>query len=130
MRLDGRYGFRPASFNRVQVFGLGLMVEDFDWASAADVYDRLHQVHDRNLASTAAAQDRADALLRHEEMRSVDGELLVPVNCGQELYDVVEVTDPTAGLSSTRRRVLAMTLRYSRSGHAPAYEMRLRLGAV
>jgi hypothetical protein len=127
--LKGRYGFRPASFNRAQVFGQGLMVEDFDWTSAGDVYDRLHQVHDRNLTSTAAAQDRADALLRHEEMRALDDEVVVPVNCGQELYDVAEVTDPGAGLASARRRVLAMNLRYVRDRPA-AYEMRLRLGAV
>jgi hypothetical protein len=127
--LEGRYGCRSASFNRVQVFGQGLMVEDFDWAGADDVYDRLHQAHDRNLGSVAAAQERADALLRHEEMRSADDGLLVPVNCGQELYDVVEVTDPGAGLSAARRRVLAISLRYVRDRLA-AYEMRLRLGAV
>ena len=126
----GLYGSRSASFNRVQVFGQDLMVEDFDWTSVGDIYDRLHQTHDLNLASMAAAQDRADALLRHGEMQAADGEVLVPVNCGQELYDVVEVTDPRAGLSATRRRVLAMSLRYVRDRPSPAYEMRLGLGAV
>lgn len=127
--LEGRHGFRSAAFNRVQVFGQGLMVEEFDWPSVNDVYDRLSQAHDLNLASVAAAQDRADALLRHEEMRAADDELLAPVNCGQELYDVVEVTDVGVGLSAARRRVLAMGLRYVRDRPA-AYEMRLRLGAV
>jgi len=128
--LEGRYGFRSASFNRVQVFGQSLMVEDFDWTGVGDIYDRLHQAHDRNLTSTAAAQDRADALLRHQEMQAADDEVLVPVNCGQELYDVVEVTDPGAGLSAARRRVLSMSFRYVRNRPTPAYEMRLRLGAV
>jgi hypothetical protein len=128
--LEGRYGFRSASFNRVQVFGQSLMVEDFDWTGVGDIYDRLHQAHDRNLTSTAAAQDRADALLRHQEMQADDDEVLVPVNCGQELYDVVEVTDPGAGLSAARRRVLSMSFRYVRNRPTPAYEMRLRLGAV
>ncbi len=128
--LEGRYGFRSASFNRVQVFGQNLMVEDFDWTGVDDIYDRLHQAHDRNLTSTAAAQDRADALLRHQEMQAADDELLVPVNCGQELHDVVEVTDARAGLSAARRRVLAMSLRYVRGRPTPAYEMRLRLEAV
>jgi hypothetical protein len=128
--LEGRYGSRSASFNRVQVFGQNVMVEGFDWTSVADIYDRLHQAHDLNLTSTAAAQDRADALLRHEEMRAADGEVLVPVNCGQELYDVVEVSDPRAGLSAARRRVLAMSLRHVRDKPTAAYEMRLRLGAV
>jgi len=128
--LAGRYGSRSASLNRVQVFGQDLMVEDFDWTSVGDIYDRLHQVHDRNLTSTATAQDRADTLLRHEEMQASDDEVWVPVNCGQELYDVVEVSDPGAGLSATRRRVLAMSLRYVRDRPTAAYEMRLRLGAV
>jgi hypothetical protein len=128
--LEGRYGFRSTSFNRVQVFGQSLMVEDFDWTGVGDIYDRLHQDHDRNLTTTAAAQDRADALLRHQEMRAADDEVLAPVNCGQELYDVVEVTDPRAGLSAARRRVLAMSLRYVRSRPTPAYEMRVRLEAV
>jgi hypothetical protein len=128
--LEGRYGFRCASFNRVQVFGQNLMVEDFDWTGVGDIYDRLHQAHDRNLTSTAAAQDRADALLRHQEMQAADDGLLVPVNCGQELYDVVEVTDSRAGLSAAQRRVLAMSLRYVRDRPTPAYEMRLSLGAV
>ncbi len=128
--LGGRYGCRSASFNRVQVFGQSLMVEDFDWTGVGDIYDRLHQDHDRNLTSVAAAQDRADAFLRHQEMEAADDELLVPANCGQELYDVVEVTDPMAGLSAARRRVLAISLRYTRDSPTPAYEMRLRLGAV
>jgi hypothetical protein len=127
--LGGSYSFPSPFFNRVQVFGQGLMVEDFDWTSANDIYDRLSQVHDRNLGSVAPAQERADALLRHEEIRSADDDLLAPVNCGQELYDVVEVTDPGAGLSAARRRVLAMSLRYVRD-RAAAYDMRLRLGAV
>lgn len=128
--LAGRYGSRSASLNRVQVFGQDLMVEDFDWTSVGDIYDRLHQVHDRNLTSTAAAQDRADALLRHGEMQASDNELLVPVNCGQELYDVLEVTDARAGLSGARRRVQTMSLRYVRDRPTAAYEMGLRLGAV
>jgi hypothetical protein len=43
---------------------------------------------------------------------------------------VVEVTDSRAGLSAAQRRVQAMSLRYVRDRPAPAYEMRLRLGAV
>lgn len=128
--LAGRYGSRSAPFNRVQVFGQDVMVEDFDWASAGNVYDRLDQVHDRNLTTTETAQDRAEALLRHEEMQASDDEVLALANCGQELYDVVEVTDPRVGLSAARRRVMAMSLRYVRDRPAPAYEMGLRLGAV
>jgi len=50
------------------------------------------------------------------------------VNCGQELYDVIEVTDAVAGLSAAKRRVLGLALRYSAA--AGTYEQRLRLGGV
>ncbi len=127
--LRGRYGRGGLEFNRVQVFGQGLMLDAFDWPSIDDVYDRLLQVHDLNLTTADDLQGRADALLRKAEMQSLDGEVVVPVNCGQELYDVVTITDPAAGLSEARRRVLGISLRYSRAA-APIYQMRLRLGAV
>ena len=56
--------------------------------------------------------------------------MVVRVNCGQELYDVVSVTDAAAGLSAAKRRVMGMVLRYSTDARSPAYEQRLRLGAV
>jgi len=62
-------------------------------------------------------------------MASLAGEIVVPVNCAQELYDVVTVTDPVAGLAAARRRVMGVALRYSRSRDA-VYEMRLALGAA
>jgi hypothetical protein len=50
------------------------------------------------------------------------------VNCGQELYDVIEVTDAVAGLSAAKRRVLGLDLRYS-TGKRAIYEQRILLGA-
>jgi hypothetical protein len=114
----------------VQVFGRGLMVDAFDWPSIDAVYDRLLQVHDLNLGTTAEAQSRADAPLREAAMASRSEEIAVPVNCGQELYDVVTLTDARAGLGAAPRRVTGMSLQYSRVAAKPVYEMRLRLGAV
>ncbi|GAG36220.1 unnamed protein product, partial [marine sediment metagenome] len=128
--LRGRYGALSRDFNRVQVFGDGVMVDRFDWGSIDDLYDRLLQVHDLNLSSVATAEERADALQRNAALGEEGGEILVPVNCGQELYDVVAITDAGAGLSSARRRVMGMALRYSVDGRSPAYEQRIRLGAV
>jgi len=59
----------------------------------------------------------------------MSGEITVPVNCGQELYDVVEATDPGAGLTAAKRRVLGISLRYS-TGERPEYQQRIALGAV
>ena len=128
--LSGRYETGALDFNRVQVFGQGRMLDAFDWESIDDVYDRLRQVHDLNLTTADQLQERVDALMRQAAIASLDGEIGVPVNCGQELYDVVTVTEPAAGLSEARRRVLGISLYYSRAGAAPLYQMRLRLGAV
>jgi hypothetical protein len=128
--LQGRYGVADCEANRVQVFGRGLMVDAFDWPSIEQVYERLLQVHDLNLGTTADAQSRADALLREAAMAARSEEIVVPVNCGQEMYDVVTVTDPRSGLTAAPRRVTGMSLHYSRAGAKPVYEMRLRLGAV
>ena len=54
--------------------------------------------------------------------------MLVPVNCGQQLYDVIEVTDARAGLAAAKRRVLGMTLVYQ--PQRGEYFQRLELGGV
>jgi hypothetical protein len=126
--LAGRYAEEPGA-NRVQVFGSGVFGERFDWPGVAAALDRLRQVDDRNLTTVAQVEARADAVLRAEVLAASDGEITVPVNCGQELYDVVEVTDARAGLAAARRRVLGLALRYS-TGERPAYEQRVTLGGV
>lgn len=77
----------------------------------------------------AEVEDRADAVLRKAEIQSASGEITVPVNCGQELYDVVEVTDKIAGLSAAKRRVLGLALEYA-TGERAVYRQRITLGAV
>jgi hypothetical protein len=47
-----------------------------------------------------------------QEIDTIDGRITVPVNCGQQLYDVIEITDTYCGLASVKRRVLGMTLVY------------------
>jgi hypothetical protein len=128
--LETRYRTGDIELDRVQVFGQGIMLDAFDWPGIGEVYDRLHQEQDLNLTTSDQAQGRADALLRKAAISSLTDELLVLVNCGQELYDVVTVTDPAMRLDAAPRRVLGMTLRYSRGSAAPRYDMRLRLGAV
>lgn len=66
--------------------------------------------------------------MRHAEIESVDGEISVPVNCGQQLYDVIAVTDSKAGLVGEKKRVLGLSLLYD-PAHGE-YMQRLALGAV
>jgi len=123
-----RYASAGLPYNRAQVFGAGVVAEDFRWSSVADEFDRLRQVLDLNMSSTTLAQDRAAATLRQGELSLDLGELVGPVNCGQELQDVVSVTDARAGLSNAKYRVVGLVFRYRRRGNRPEYEQRLLLG--
>ncbi len=126
--LEGLFTDFTQQPNRVQVYGSGVMAESFDWTEINDTYDRLRQVHDLNLTTLSKAQQRAEAELRQAQIAATGGEITVPLNCGQELYDVIDITDVRAGLNQAKRRVLGLTWKY-----VPAqgrYEQRLRLGAV
>lgn len=127
--LQGRYLTRAQEHNRVQVFGSGNMGEAFAWAEVDQIFDRIIQVHDLNLDTAQKSQERADAVLRQQVVASLEGLLTAPANCGQELMDVIEITDPAPGLVGARRRVVGLGFRYSR-GDKPRYHSTLSLGGV
>jgi hypothetical protein len=132
--LEGRYRHGAWGFNRVRVEGLepvggtAIIVDSFSWEQIARLHDRLALVDDSNIDTVSRAGERGNAYLREAEMESVEGMIRVPVNCGQQLYDVIDITDARAGLSEEKRRVVAMTLLFlSERGE---YEQRFSLGAV
>ncbi len=132
--MEGRYYQGAWELNRVQVEGYDtgsdemIVVDRFAWDEIDRLYDRLRQMEDRNIDTVDKAQERGDAYLRHAEVASTGGSILVPANCGQQLYDVVDITDIRAGLNAARRRVLGFVLVYSpRRGE---YRQRLQLGSV
>jgi hypothetical protein len=127
--LEGRYSSLASPFNRIQAFGSGVLGEAFAWEEVEELYDRLLQVHDINLDTQGKADERSQALLYQGQRAALAGEIVVPVNCGQELYDVVELTDGRAGLNAQRRRVIGLNLRYS-AGRRPRYLHSLGLGGV
>ncbi len=127
--VEGRYGESAQAHTRVQVYGAAGVSEAFLWDEMALLGERLLQHHDLNLDTVSKAQGRAAEIVRRLESEAVSGEITVPVNCGQEMYDVVEVTDARAGLASARRRVVGMALDYRRDG-PPRYVLRLSLGGV
>lgn len=83
---------------------------------------------DSNLGTVAQAQERGEACLRKSVIASLSGSVTVPVNCGQQLCDVVAITDSRVGLSAAKRRVLGLALSYR--PQRGEYEQRLLLGAV
>jgi len=85
-------------------------------------------LEDRNLGTVSEAEGRGDAHLRQADINSQSGDIVIPVNCGQQMYDVIDITDSRAGLTSEKKRVLGITFRYdSRHG---IYRQSLSLGAV
>lgn len=127
--MAGRYAEGSPRANRAQAFGQGAFGEAFDWPSIEKEYDRLAQAADRALTTETQVQERAEAMLRQGLMDTATGEITAAVNCGLELWDVIEVTDPLAGLAGTKKRVTAIDMRYS-TGERPAYEQRLTLSEV
>jgi len=131
---EGRYRKGAQAINRVQVEGYdpvgeeSIVVDSFVWEEIERLYDRLRQLEDRNIDTVAKAQARGEAYLREAEIESASGIIRIPVNCGQQLYDVIDITDSRAGLSAEKKRVLGLTLAYNpRRGE---YEERLSLGEV
>ncbi len=131
---EGRYRTGAWELNRVQVEGYDtngeapIIAESFAWDEINKLCDRLQQLYDRNLDTIAKAQARGEAYLREAEIESANSIIRIPVNCGQQLYDVIDITDSRAGLSAEKRRVLGLIMVYQPS--KAQYEHRLALGAV
>jgi hypothetical protein len=99
----------------------------FDWDLLSLGIDNLRMHYDANLEATDQAGKRADALLRHETLEAMGDQIVVPTNVGQEIYDVITVTDKRCGIDEAKYRVLAIQTDYDR--HKSVYEQRLTLGA-
>ncbi len=131
---EGRYRVGAWELNRVQVEGYDpgsdepVVVDSFTWSEIDKLYDRLRQLEDKNIDTVAKAQQRGEAYLRQAEIESASGVIRIPVNCGQQLYDVIDITDSRAGLSAEKKRILGLILVYN--PHRGEYEERLSLGAV
>jgi len=104
-----------------------ILEEALDWDLLALAIDILEQDYDPNLQTAARAQERADAILRHVTLSAAKGLITIGTNVGQELLDVVEVTDQRCGISGVRYRVGAIQTHYDcRKG---IYSQRLELCA-
>jgi hypothetical protein len=114
--------------NRVCVLGLDKYNEALVVDDIAATGERVLQLTDLDLTTSALAEDRADAVLRIAEVESrADVVQVFGVHCGLEMWDVVAITDPQAGLEDVNRRVLGFTWRYA-TGTKPRYDMTLTLG--
>ncbi|XUX00249.1 MAG: hypothetical protein TUN42_10245 [Dehalogenimonas sp.] len=114
-------------FNHLRTGSSGITVEVFDWPSLSYGERYLSRL-EGGQSSTSDLGNLAGTLMQESSEKASGCEIIVPVNCGQQLYDVVEVADEASGLSAARYRVTGIALDYRpMSGK---YEMKLRLGGV
>ena len=112
------------------MFGSGHTSDLSDWSDFPVLFDRPVQVHDASLDTREKTDARASAETRRMAIHTAKGSITVPVNAGQELYDVIEVTDPAVGLNSARYRVLGLETRYAAGPRGSRYNQTIRLGGV
>jgi len=104
-----------------------ILEEALDWDFLQLAIDILEQDYDPNLQDATRAQERADAILRTRALEAEPAVITVPTNVGQELLDVVEVTDERCGISEEKYRVQAIQADYDR--RKGLYEQRITIGA-
>lgn len=78
----------------------------------------------QKLASDAEANALADAILVKLKMNAKTAEAVAPMNCGQEIWDYVKLTDTRQGGTAATGNVGAITRRYSPG----RYNMVIKLG--
>ena len=125
-------GYNAPDINRAQVIGkdaVGLIAKDsFDWDEVQLLGDRLGVQADLNIDTLDKASERGLAVLNHLALSRHLGQLVIPPNCGQELWDVIDVTDAVLGLDGERYRVSGIELSFD-PGKA-AYLHQLTLGGA
>ncbi len=113
LRGSYRQGGQVAS--HVEVFGSGAFGEQLDATRIREMgRDTVLKVVDREAGDNAGAAEVALYRLRWEQMARHSGWIETWANVGQEVGDVVAITDARAGLDSALRRVVGITTRYDR----------------
>lgn len=116
--VEGRYRTSSWKLNRVTVEGydpageIRILKESFAWPQLTGRQSRAKRVLDRNIGSLEVAEERGGIYLKEAEAESENGVINIPVNCGQQLHDVIEITDARAGLAAEKKRISGIKLIY------------------
>ena len=127
---EGNYLDPVPRHSRAIVFGSGHTSDLPDWSDFPDLFDRPIHVHDESLDTREKTDARAFAETRRMAIHTARGSITLRVNAGQELYDVIEVTDTAAGLTLAKYRVLGLETRYIAGPRGSRYDQVIRLGGV
>ena len=131
--LDGQYATETPEKNRLFVIGR----DEFSnpvWGEAQEsteiglVGERLDFQQELAVPTTAQVSSMASAILSKMRLTGKRGVILIPPpNCGQELFDVVELTDKGANQSAVSFRVVGIRFEYNPK--QARFKHRLILGA-
>ena len=128
--LEARESTALSPVNHVQVYGDGALGQAINQPELERVGNLLAQVIDRSLTTPEAAMSRAHDELRARGVLKPSARITVPVNAGQQLYDVISVTDPVIGWAGESMRVAGLRTRYNIGGARPLYQHDIDLGGV
>jgi hypothetical protein len=130
--LDGQYVSGTPEVNLAYIIGRDRYSNPiFGTAVNADEVDlvgeRLDFQPDPAIPNAAQAADVASAVIAKMRLMGKSGIILIPPNCGQELFDVVQITDNQTNQFAVKFRVVGIRFEYN-IGKA-LYQHRLILGA-
>jgi hypothetical protein len=125
--LEGRYGSCALDFNHVEVFGASdSFGEAVDFSQIGLLGHRLRKLFDYAYDNNSECASRAASELRYQQVKGERGEIVIYPNVGQELFDVITITDSRVGLTSALRRVIGIQEEYD--AEKGVYRQILELG--
>ncbi len=130
--LDGQYATETPDINRAYIIGRDIHGNPV-YGTAIDstelglVGERLDFKLDLSIPTDTMAGEVASAVLQKMRLTKARGFILIPPNCGQELWDVVQVTDAGANQAEIKFRVVGIRFEYNPK--QARYEHKLILGA-
>ena len=130
--LDGNYITATPPTNRAFVIGRDVYGNPV-YGTAVDstelglVGERLDFQQELAVPTEALANSVAQALLQKMRLTTKRGVILIPPNCGQELFDVVQLSDKGANQEAVKFRVVGIRFEYKPK--QARYQHNLILGA-
>ena len=131
--LDGQYITETPNVNRIYVvgrdqYGTSVYGMAVNTDEVALVGERLDFQPGPAIPTTAQAGDVALAVLSKMKLMGKRGVILIPPNCGQELFDVVQISDSGANQSAVKFRVIGIRFEYN--PRQAQYSQKLILAAL
>ncbi|WP_236886623.1 hypothetical protein [Dehalococcoides mccartyi] len=126
---SGIYADTFNEVNRVVLEGMDssshlFMVQGFLWDEIYQNHDLTLRLYDRNINTLAQAEERLDSCFRKAVLKQQMGQIVVPINCGQQLFDVVNINQ----LETFVRRINGIRMVYEPG--KGIYRQELSLGRV